>query len=147
MNLSTKIDSSSQNISSQPAPRILIVEDNALNLEVLSMLLNMLGLSCDQATSGTEALKLSETNSYDLVLLDLQMPEMDGFETCRNIRTNATPNQNCKIIAVTAHVGPEWRQRCLESGMNDFLSKPIRRESLAEIIRLNTGYCSPPQKT
>jgi CheY-like chemotaxis protein len=143
MNEKSNFESNIQDTKNATVPRILIIEDNALNLEVLSILLNMMGLKCDQATSGHAALILSTNNIYDLVLMDLQMPDMDGFETCRRIRSDATPNQNCKIVAVTAHVGPEWHQRSIDAGMNDFLSKPIRRESLATIIKKHTGYESP----
>jgi CheY-like chemotaxis protein len=122
-------------------PRILMVEDNPLNLEVLGILLNLIGLGADKATSGAEALDILESNAYDIILLDLQMPEIDGFETCQRLRANSkSPSQNCKIIAVTAHAGPEWRRRSFECGMNDFIAKPVRKELLAEVIQRHSGY-------
>jgi two-component system sensor histidine kinase BarA len=122
-------------------PRILMVEDNPLNLEVLGILLNLIGLSADKATSGAEALEILETNAYDMILMDLQMPEVDGFETCLRLRANSSsPSQNCKIVAVTAHAGPEWRKRSFECGMNDFIAKPVRKELLAEVIHRHSGY-------
>ena len=93
-------------------------------------MLKKLGIRADVAGNGLEVLQALERKDYDVVLMDVQMPEMDGFEAAKAIRErwqNGTPH----IIAVTAHALEDDRKRCIEAGMDDFISKPVRLEELA----------------
>jgi PAS domain S-box-containing protein len=119
-----------------PRSKILVAEDNHLNRRVAAGLLAKLGLECDLVSNGREAIEALRRNRYDLVLLDLSMPEMDGLEAARCIRQECGHNnlQPPPLVALTAHVLPEDRRRCIEAGMNDFLAKPISLAALAEVL-------------
>jgi len=129
--------------------RILIAEDNSTNQQVALGLLKNLGLRADAVADGLEAIKAMETLPYDLVLMDIQMPQMDGFEATRHIRRWARlPESNSghraaelrkrasriPIVAMTAYALEGDRNRCLEAGMNDYISKPVSRKALAEVL-------------
>jgi PAS domain S-box-containing protein len=109
--------------------RVLLVEDNLVNQKVASLLLTKLGCRVTIANSGVEACSALENASFDVVLMDCQMPDMDGFEATRIIRQRET-NQRTPIIALTAGVLKEERDRCYAAGMDDFLAKPIVRRDL-----------------
>jgi len=116
--------------------RILLVEDNSFNQMIALRLLGKLGYQADCAVNGLEVLKVLEHKSYDLILMDIQMPEMDGLEATRQIRLkekNDGINQ-VKIVAMTANAMIEDREKCLSVGMDDFISKPVRLEALATIL-------------
>jgi len=115
---------------------ILLVEDNALNQRLATVILNKRGHSVDVAENGQRALEILHEKNYDLVLMDCQMPVMDGFEATRRLRANDPTVQNPRIpvIAMTANVKQSDRDRCVESGMDDFVGKPIDREQLFEVI-------------
>jgi PAS domain S-box-containing protein len=117
--------------------RILLVEDNATNQQVALGILSNMGLEADTAENGALALEALARADYDLVLMDVQMPVMDGFECTRRIRDLAGParDRDVPVIAMTAHAQPEYRQKCLDSGMNDHLSKPISVTALAETLQ------------
>lgn len=121
--------------------KILIVEDNTTNQKVALGMLRRLGYGADVAANGLEALNALKKNRYDLVLMDCQMPEMDGFEATALIRDpkSGVLDPKVPIVAMTAGATEEDRKRCLAAGMDDYLSKPMRREQLAEIIR---RWCS-----
>lgn len=123
--------------------RILIAEDNIVNQKVASKLLDRMGLSADIVSNGLEAVKALEHVAYDIVLMDMQMPEMDGLEASRRIRKNPTISQPY-IIALTANAMEEDRQRCREAGMDDHIAKPIQTKKLyrALKLRLNTQVVS-----
>jgi PAS domain S-box-containing protein len=123
-------------VSSGAVPRILLVEDNRTNQLVAQSILKKFGLRADVAANGIEALKVLELMPYDLVLMDVQMPEMDGLEATRRIRNiqSTVLNHNIPIVAMTAHALQGDRERCLESGMNDYLSKPINPPALVEVL-------------
>ncbi|WP_309043251.1 ATP-binding protein [Marinobacter sediminicola] len=124
----------------QPALRVLLVEDNEVNQMVASTLLKKMGHRADIAENGQLALTALKQQQYDLVLMDCQMPVMDGYETTRRIRKN--PDwQNLPVIAVTANVMQGDRADCFASGMNDYITKPYNRKQLAEAI---TRW-APPQ--
>jgi signal transduction histidine kinase/CheY-like chemotaxis protein len=117
--------------------RILLAEDNTTNQEVTKAMLRGLGLSLDVAANGREALEAWASSSYDLILMDCQMPEMDGFQTTRIIREREAGNEDGRhipIVAITASVLPDERKACLESGMDDVLTKPFRRMELLDLL-------------
>jgi CheY-like chemotaxis protein len=106
--------------------QVLVVEDNPTNVTIVTGLLNKFGVEVSHAENGLKALSLMEHNSYDLVLMDCQMPELDGYEATRRIRNNGTVlDADIPVIALTAHAMREDEQKCLDAGMNDYLSKPI----------------------
>ena len=109
---------------------ILLAEDNPVNQKVAMLFLKRLGLTADLAADGLEALSAINRQAYDLVLMDLQMPEMDGFEVTRRIRSQLPKDQQPTIIAMTAHALLGYRERCLEAGMDDYLPKPIQFEEM-----------------
>lgn len=128
--------------------RVLVVEDNQVNRQVVLEMMKRLGIAADAAESGAEALRKLQERTYELVLMDVQMPMMDGYEVSRRIRASRStvPNPDVPIIALTAHAMAGERERCLAAGMNDYLSKPLRFSALAETIRRWTvGYCLPPE--
>ncbi|MFA6900915.1 MAG: ATP-binding protein [Desulfurivibrionaceae bacterium] len=125
--------------------RILLAEDNITNQKVALGILGNLGFSADVAANGKEAITLLETLPYDLILMDVQMPELDGFAATQLIRSGQTKanNANLPIIALTAHAMNGYRELCLEAGMNDYLTKPIEPQALAE--SLDSWLTSPGQ--
>ena len=116
--------------------RILLAEDNITNQYVALGMLKKIGLAADTVSDGKEALKALELIRYDLVLMDVLMPEMDGLAATRAIRDpeSNTKNRDVPIIAMTAHTGQDDRNKCIEAGMNDYLSKPVDTKALASII-------------
>jgi PAS domain S-box-containing protein len=115
--------------------RILLVEDNPINQKVAVKLLNKAGFSVDTANNGVEAIEALQNGSYQMVLMDVQMPEMDGFEATMRIRNSKMPYKDVPIIAMTAHALKGDREKCLEVGMNDYISKPISADELFEVIQ------------
>ncbi len=124
----------------QPAPgpgrlRVLLAEDNPLNREVASALLGRMGHALVVTEDGEEALSALERDTFDVLLLDVQMPGTDGFEVMRRIREREAGNSHhLPIIAVTAHAMKGDRERCLAAGADDYVSKPLRRQDLAQAI-------------
>jgi CheY-like chemotaxis protein len=116
--------------------RVLLVEDNFVNQRVAVYMLSKLGHQVDVAKHGREAIDMLAKSSYDLVLMDCQMPEMDGFEATRIIRdrSSAVLDHEIPVIAMTANAFPEHRARALACGMNDFLAKPVDRPVLASML-------------
>jgi len=123
-------------ISDRPkvALQILVVEDNATNQKVARQILKRLGYETDLAVNGVEAVRAAEAKAYDLILMDIHMPEMDGMEATRCIRARPSPGGAPKIIALTADVLKGERERCLNGGMDDYLTKPIKIDILKSII-------------
>ncbi|MCP9849417.1 ATP-binding protein [Cyanobium sp. Morenito 9A2] len=109
-------------------PRILVAEDNRINQRVLELLLNQLGLSADFVDDGQAAIERVGRGDIDLVLMDLQMPSIDGLEATHSVRRRSGPQPY--IVALTALAFADQKQACLDAGMNDFLSKPVRRRDL-----------------
>ena len=115
--------------------RILLAEDNAVNQKLALRLLERLGYRANVASNGLEALRALEREPYDVVLMDVQMPELDGLDATRRICERWPPDVRPRIIAMTANAMLEDRDACLAAGMDDYVAKPIRPEELAEALR------------
>jgi PAS domain S-box-containing protein len=115
--------------------RVLLAEDNPINQKVALRLLERLGYRADAVGNGIEVVAALKNRHYDLVLMDLQMPEMDGFEASRRIRVNIPQAHQPKIIALTANAMQSDRQLCLNAGMDDYISKPVKLQEIADAIR------------
>ena len=117
-----------------PAGTVLLAEDNEVNQEVASEILSMLGYQCRWVRNGREAVQVWQRNPVDLILMDCQMPEMDGYEAARAIRIeegHRPDRRRVPIVALTAHAAKGDRDRCLNAGMDDYLSKPLDSQALA----------------
>ncbi|MEL6813611.1 MAG: CHASE2 domain-containing protein [Cyanobacteria bacterium J06598_3] len=117
---------------------ILLAEDNRINQRVAIRLLEILGYRVDIASSGTEVLAALNHQAYDVILMDMRMPELDGLETTRQIR-QLPKHADTWIIAMTANAMEKDRQRCLAAGMDDYLSKPVKREALGQALERCPG--------
>ena len=118
--------------------RILVAEDNEINQEVAQQILTKAGFGCEVVADGKQAVSALQSSRYDLVLMDCQMPEMDGFEATRAIRNTERENaadRPVPIIALTANAMTGDRQKCIEAGMNDYLSKPLDPVKLIDLIQ------------
>jgi PAS domain S-box-containing protein len=139
--------------------RILLAEDNITNQQVALGILKKLGLSADAVADGKEALKSLETVPYDIVFMDVQMPEMDGFEATRIIRSadSNVLNHSVPVIAMTAYAMQGDREKCLKAGMDDYVSKPVMAQVLAQVLEKwlpavncatpSGGQCPPPAQS
>jgi len=121
--------------------RVLLAEDNPTNRRVALKTLEKLGYAADAVGNGVEVLQALARRGYDIVLMDVQMPEMDGLEASRRIRElgSAVRDHSIPIVALTAHAMKEDREACLAAGMNDYLSKPIEPDELATVLARWTG--------
>lgn len=127
-------DNGMQHVHVSPRGRVLIVEDNLVNQRVTALLVEKLGYVADVVDNGEGALQAVQKNSYDAVLMDCQMPVMDGYEATRRIRASGERYEEIPIIALTAAALPEERESCLKAGMDDYLSKPVMQPDLAEVL-------------
>lgn len=115
--------------------RVLLAEDNEVNRMVAVKMLESLGCTVETALNGAEAVQKALAGEYDLILMDVQMPEMDGYEATQRIReAERATGEHRIIVAMTAHSMESDRRACLETGMDDYLSKPVKRERLAETL-------------
>jgi CheY-like chemotaxis protein len=121
--------------------RVLLAEDNVVNAKLAVRLLERLGCRVDVASNGHEALKMVQSIPFDIVFMDCQMPEMDGFEATRAIRAwegmsriGQSPATHLPIVALTANAMQGDRERCLAAGMDDYITKPLARSDLARVL-------------
>ncbi len=122
---------------------ILLVEDNPVNQKVALRFLERLGYRADAVANGIEAINAIGAHHYQLVFMDLQMPEMDGFEATRHIRGNLPAHRQPCIIALTANALQSDRDLCTAAGMNDFITKPIKLADITDTIRRHFGSTEP----
>ena len=135
----------SENLTTKPLDRsvlqkplrILLAEDNAVNQKVALQMLKKIGYTADIATNGKEVLSALERQPYDIILMDVQMPEMDGIEAAKRIRERW--HYGPKIIAITAYALEGDREKCLEAGMDDYMSKPVTFSELQAVMEKYTA--------
>ncbi len=114
--------------------RILLAEDNVVNQKLALRLLQQMGYRADLASNGIEAVESVQRQTYDVVLMDVQMPEMDGLEASRQICAKLAARRRPRIVAMTANAMQGDREMCIEAGMDDYLTKPIRVDRLVEAL-------------
>ncbi len=124
--------------------KALLAEDNDVNQFVGKMTLERLGYEVDVASDGKQAIQAAQANDYDLICMDVTMPDIDGLEATRRIRNLQKPSSEATIIAMTGHAFSEDRKRCLSAGMDGFLSKPFELAQLKDILE-NTSHPKPPE--
>ncbi|KAB2954642.1 response regulator [Heliorestis acidaminivorans] len=125
----------SDRLTNEAVPLLLLAEDNPVNQKLALMQLKKLGYQAYVVNNGEEAIEAVQKANYSLVLMDCQMPVMDGFEATRAIRNLDKPCKDIPIIAMTAHAIEGYRQQCLESGMNDYFTKPVKMGDLDRILK------------
>ncbi len=124
-------------------PRLLLVEDNAVNQLVASRMLQRLGFTVEFATDGKKAVDMVAANRYDLVFMDCQMPVMDGYQATEQIRRAEPPDRHVVIVAMTANAMQSDRQRCLDAGMDDYISKPINKSEIVAVLKRHLPAALP----
>jgi signal transduction histidine kinase/HPt (histidine-containing phosphotransfer) domain-containing protein len=139
----TGVNDGTEKLADRLPLRILVVDDIAVNRLLSHKLLEKLGYQADEVASGAEAVKLIESDTYDVVFMDIEMPTMDGYAATQQIRRLPSAIQQPWIIAMTAHVSAEDRQRCREIGMDDFLAKPIVPAKLKEALEHFRPHLTP----
>jgi CheY-like chemotaxis protein len=126
--------------------RVLVAEDNAINRKVTGAIVSRAGAQVDIAVNGKEAVELHQANPYDVILMDCQMPEMDGYQATVRIRSMDGAASLAPIIGVTANAFQEDKERCFSAGMNGYVAKPLTRQSLLEAIVTQVGAKNLPSK-
>jgi two-component system sensor histidine kinase/response regulator len=115
--------------------RVLVAEDNPVNQKVAVLMLGKLGIRPDVAANGREAVEMFEMTPYDIIFMDCQMPELDGYAACREIRSREGRGRRVTIVAMTADAMEGSRELCIEAGMDDYISKPVKRGEMSEALR------------
>jgi CheY-like chemotaxis protein len=116
--------------------RILLAEDNVVNQKLALRLLQQMGYRADLASNGVEAIECVQRQTYDVVLMDVQMPEMDGLEAAKAITARRDGASRPRIVAMTANAMQGDREQCIAAGMDDYLTKPIRVDQLVDALNL-----------
>ena len=116
------------------AALVLVVEDSPVNRLVAVHMLERCGFRAHVVNDGREALQALSTQRYDAVLMDCQMPDIDGYEATRELRRRESDGRRTPVIAMTAHAMTGDRERCVEAGMDDFIAKPVRSQTLDEVL-------------
>lgn len=126
--------------------RVLLVDDNAINRKLGKRFLKQMKFEVDLAENGEEAYRKATTEEFDLVLMDLQMPELDGISATRKIRGSDSPRKDIPIIALTANAFTEVKEECKKAGMQDFITKPLRVNALSDVLKrwIHLPEPSPP---
>lgn len=130
----TKDASTPTALHNEAAKNILTVEDNAINRSVLRDMLERIGHNVTEAADGLEGLQAAQKETYDLIIMDVSMPVMDGIESVRRIRSEEGPNRRTRILGLTAHGREEYRDRAMKAGMDGFFTKPIRFAALRDVL-------------
>lgn len=120
--------------SAPGAPVVLVVEDNKINQLTILKMLERCGVAVHTADDGLQCISACQKQKYSLILMDLSMPHMDGFDTTREILTSCPNNRETPIVAVSAHVGEDMQSRSLKVGMLEFIPKPLRTERIRELV-------------
>lgn len=122
-----------------PGKRVLLVEDYVLNQEIMQDMLELMECRVDIAENGKQALEMVEKNPYDVILMDIQMPEMDGYATTREIRKLEVGKKHSAILAITANALVGDREKCIDAGMDDYLPKPVELDKLENLLKKYIG--------
>ncbi len=135
-NVEEVVDAEAENVNGtvENVPTILVVDDTDDNKKLVKRMLELGGYAVDLAGSGEESITAVCRKDYDLILMDLQMPVMDGFEATKAIRTSENGKHRTPIIAVTAHAIAGYREKCLENDMDDYITKPLRKKELLDMV-------------
>lgn len=148
-NVEEVVDTEAENVNGtvENVPTILVVDDTDDNKKLVKRMLELGGYAVDLAGSGEESITAVCRKDYDLILMDLQMPVMDGFEATKAIRTSENGKHRTPIIAVTAHAIAGYREKCLENDMDDYITKPLRKKELLDMVGKWVGERDerPPQ--
>lgn len=129
-----------EKISAKFKARVLVVDDYFFNQELTKEMLEMMNCEVDVAENGREAISQFESNKYDLIFMDIQMPEVDGYEATKQIRQIEEGKKlHTPIIALTANVMQGDREKCLSAGMDDYISKPIKSKDLEGVLKKFIG--------
>jgi signal transduction histidine kinase/ActR/RegA family two-component response regulator len=134
-NQAATLPSEERRLGDLPRLRIAVAEDNPVNRMLARAMLERLGYQADMAEDGSELLDRMRSESYDVILMDMHMPGMDGLEATRRIRRDWPADRQPRIVAMTAAAFPEDRARCLAAGMDDYVAKPVGSEELARVLR------------
>ncbi len=130
-----RLGDTTQETAHEPTARLLAVDDNAMNLKIITVFLKNSGIQVDTASSGQEAIAITKTTTYDLILMDHMMPEMDGVETLHRIREDEENlNRKTKVIVLTANAVAGAREDYLKEGFEEYLTKPVVKEKLEEVV-------------
>ena len=134
------------NVEARAKPPVLIAEDNLINQKVIERMVQRLGYPVALVANGREVIDALSRLSYALIFMDCQMPEIDGFEACREIRKREVGGQRVPIVAITANAMKGDRERCLAAGMDDYVSKPFKQDDLRAVIDrwISSAPAAPP---